>query len=120
MTYDEIPYNHNAMVASLCKPGDEILKSLTPEKCDLWHVASCVPAEGGELFDAVKKYVIYGHEIDRENIIEELGDLEFFMARVRQILIINREMTLVANIEKLKERYPSGYSDTAAMERADK
>jgi NTP pyrophosphatase (non-canonical NTP hydrolase) len=79
-----------------------------------------VSGEAGELLDAIKKYVVYNKPIDLENVIEELGDLEFYMEKIRQNLGITREQTLVANIEKLGKRYANGYSDKAAQERADK
>lgn len=56
-----------------------------------------------------------------ENVIEELGDIEFYLEGMRQQLGITREQTLEANISKLSKRYHSGsYSDTQAQERADK
>lgn len=112
---------HDEMVAALCKPGEAILASLTPEKCHAWHMASCVPGEGGELFDAVKKWVLYEKPLDRANVVEELGDLEFYMEGLRQGLGISREETIAANIEKLGKRYAAGkFSNAAAQERADK
>lgn len=119
------PITHPDLVRTLVKPGVAILKSLTPEKCDLWHMASCVPSEAGELFDAVKRHVCYEKEIDRENVIEELGDLEFYMEGVRQNLGITREETLQANIRKLSKRYATvtgqiGYSNQNAIDRLDK
>lgn len=113
--------NYSDMVATLAKPGEDILASLTPLKCHLWHMASCIPGEAGELFDAVKKHVIYNKPMDRLNVIEELGDLEFYMEGLRQGLGITREETLAANVTKLGERYKGlKYSDAAAQERADK
>lgn len=113
--------DHPALVDRLAKSGEAILASLTPEKCHLWHMASCVPGEAGELFDAVKKYAIYEKPIDRANAVEELGDLEFYMQGVREALGITREETLVANQMKLRRRYAGGiYSNEAAQERADK
>jgi NTP pyrophosphatase (non-canonical NTP hydrolase) len=117
--------NYEDMVRTLIKPGEDILASLTPEKCDLWHVASAAPGEASELFDAVKKYVIYGKTLDRENIIEELGDLKFFVTRIMQILGITAEEVERHNILKLSTRYKfekgtMKYSDEAARDRADK
>jgi NTP pyrophosphatase (non-canonical NTP hydrolase) len=112
---------HSEMVAGLKKPGEDILKSLTPEKCDAWHMASCIPGEAGEIFDAVKKYVIYERDIDMVNVIEELGDLEFYMEGLRQNLNITREETIEGNIKKLGKRYNDfKYSNKAAHDRADK
>ena len=109
------------MVKSLAKPGAAIIETLTPEKADLMHMAIGVSGEAGELLDAVKKSAIYNKPIDRENVIEELGDLEFYMEGLRQNLGINREETLVANKNKLGKRYASlKYSDQAAQARADK
>jgi hypothetical protein len=56
-----------------------------------------------------------------ENVIEELGDLEFYMEGLRQELGISRDLTLDRNISKLSKRYHSAtYSDSQAQERADK
>lgn len=112
---------HPELVAALVKPGQDILDSLTPLKCHLWHMASCIPGEAGELFDAIKKLTIYGKILDRQNVIEELGDLEFYMQGLRDALNITREETLAANIAKLSKRYVGlTYSDKSAQERADK
>jgi NTP pyrophosphatase (non-canonical NTP hydrolase) len=113
--------NHGEMVAALVKSGEAIRASLTAEDADLLHVTVGVAGEAGELLDAVKKSVIYRKPIDLENVIEELGDLEFYMERIRQILNITREQTIEANIAKLSVRYAGlKYSDAAAQERADK
>ncbi len=113
--------NYVAMVAALAKPGEAILSSLTPDRCHFLHMAVGVSGESGELLDAVKKAAIYGKPIDRENVVEELGDLEFYMEGLRQGLGITREETLQANVAKLGARYAAGkYSDKAAIARADK
>lgn len=113
--------NYAAMVAALAKPGGAILTRLTPDRCHLLHMAVGVSGEAGELLDAVKKVAIYGKPLDRENVIEELGDLEFYMEGLRQGLGITREETLQANVAKLGARYAAGkYSDKAAIARADK
>lgn len=113
--------NHSDLVKALAKPGEDIIKDLTPGKAHLWHMSSCVGGEAGELFDAVKKFVIYGKPIDRENVIEEMGDIEFYLEGMRQELGITREETLSHNVGKLSTRYESlQYSNEAARERKDK
>lgn len=112
---------HSDMVGILVKKGGDILTELTPEKCNLWHMATGVAGEAGELLDAVKKHVAYNKLLDIKNVIEELGDLEFYMEGLRQQLGINREDTLLNNYYKLMtKRYPNGYSNEAAIARADK
>ena len=112
--------NHAEMVKALAKPDEDIQRSLVPGDMHLLHMAVGVAGEAGELIDAIKKYVIYRKDLDRDNVIEELGDLEFFMEGLRQGLGITREETLEANIQKLGKRYQDGYSDKAAQNRADK
>lgn len=112
---------HEQMVKNLVKPGAEILAQVSPDMIGLIHMILGVAGETGELLDAIKKAAIYQKPIDMENVIEELGDIEFYLEGMRQQLGITREQTLEANIEKLSKRYHSGsYSDTQAQERADK
>jgi NTP pyrophosphatase (non-canonical NTP hydrolase) len=112
--------NHSDMVAALVKSGSDILATITPSDCHILHMTIGVSGEAGELLDAIKKAVIYRKPIDRDNVIEELGDLEFYMEGLRQGMNITREETLDANIAKLGVRYANGYSDKAAHDRADK
>ncbi len=112
---------HPELVAKLAKPGQAIINELTPIKAHCWHMASALQGEAGELFDAIKKGVIYGKKLDRENIVEEMGDIEFYLEGLRAALKITREETIEANITKLSERYKElSYSNEAAQERADK
>ena len=112
---------HNEMVTALAKPGNDIVATLSPESAHLLHMAVGVSGESGELLDAIKKAAIYNKPLGRENVIEELGDLEFYMEGLRQGLGITREETIEANIAKLGVRYSSGsYSDKQAQDRADK
>lgn len=112
---------HTSLVRNLCKDGHHILQELSPEKCVLIHMAMGISGEAGELLDSIKKHTIYNKSIDLVNIKEELGDLEFFLEGLRQVLNITRRETLSQNITKLTKRYPSGtYSNTDAINRADK
>lgn len=109
------------MVQALAKDGTEILSSLTPDRCHELHMAVGISGEAGELLDAIKKAVIYCKPLDRENVIEELGDLEFYMEGLRSSLGITREETLNHCRAKLAKRYHAGsYSDSQAQQRADK
>lgn len=86
----------------------------------LMHAAVGISGEAGEILDAVKKTWVYGKSVDVTNIIEELGDLEFYMQALRNLIYTSRDEILLRNMDKLAKRYPDGYSDTAAIERADK
>jgi len=112
--------NYSEMVKVLVKPDLDIYESLASGDMHILHMGVGISGEAGELVDALKKHIIYRKPLDRENVIEELGDLEFYMEGLRQGLNITRSETLDANIKKLGKRYRDGYSDTAARERADK
>lgn len=113
--------NFSDMVRALSKDGALIKEELTPHDAELLHMAVGVSGEAGELLDAIKRPTIYRKPIDVENVIEELGDLEFYMERIRQMLGVTREQTIEANIAKLGKRYSDGtYSNTQANVRADK
>lgn len=87
----------------------------------LMHAALGVCGEAGELGDAIKKHAIYGKQLDLQNVIEELGDLRFYMQALMNELKISEQDVLQFNSVKLSQRY-SGlqYSDEAAIARADK
>lgn len=113
--------NHAEMVKVLRKPAMELVQEFTEFKADIVHMSIGISGEAGELLDAVKKCVMYNKELDRVNVIEELGDIEFYLEGLRQILGITREETLEGNISKLGKRYESfKYSNQAAQDRADK
>lgn len=110
-----------SFVASLVKPGSKIKEDVTPEGLHLWHMATGVAGEAGELLDAIKKHVVYKKPLDVHNVVEELGDLEFYMEAVRAAIGVTREEVVAQNVEKLSKRYPSGsYSNEQAQNRADK
>lgn len=111
---------HSELVRVLAKPGADIKDTLTADDAHLLHMVLGIAGEAGELVDAVKKAAIYRKKLDLQNVIEELGDLEFYMEGLRQGLALSREECLEANIEKLRVRYGNTYSDQAAQDRADK
>ena len=65
--------------------------------------------ESGEVIDIVKKWLAQGHELDRERLIKELGDVAWYLAEAATALDVPLEDVLRANIEKLKKRYPEGF-----------
>ena len=85
------------------------------------HAVMGISGEAGELLDAIKKRWIYGKTLDIENVIEELGDIRFYMEALMNILDISDREVLQANANKLAKRYKSlTYSNEAAIAREDK
>jgi len=112
--------NHQELVANLAKQGIDIVAELKPEQAFVLHMAVGISGESGELLDAIKKWAIYQKPLDVDNVIEELGDLEFYLEGIRQKLGLDRNKILERNIEKLRRRYGNKYSNEAAQARADK
>ena len=75
--------------------------------------------ESGECIDIVKKWLAQGHELDREKLARELGDVAWYLAEAATALEIPLEEILKANIEKLKQRFPQGFTAEASRQRTD-
>lgn len=75
--------------------------------------------ESGEAIDIVKKHLAQGHELDREKLIKELGDIAWYLAEMATVLDIELEEVLTKNIEKLKKRYPEGFDKEKSLYREE-
>lgn len=76
--------------------------------------------ESGEVIDIVKKHLAQGHDLDKEKIIDELGDVAWYLAETAYSLDVDLETVLNRNIEKLKKRYPDGFDSDKSINRKDK
>ena len=73
--------------------------------------------EAGECIDIMKKYEFQGHDFDREHMIEELGDVAWYLPLAADALGVTLEEILLRNIEKLKSRYPDGFDKARSINR---
>lgn len=76
--------------------------------------------ESGELIDLLKKHIFHGHPLDEEKVGKELGDIAWYWANMCTELGFSASAVLEANIEKLKMRYPQGFSQEDSIARRDK
>ncbi len=65
--------------------------------------------ESGEVIDIVKKWLAQGHELDRDAIKKELGDVAWYLAECTHALGFTLDEVLEGNIAKLRSRYPDGF-----------
>tara|TARA_S200002703_G_scaffold68482_1_gene59464 strand:+ start:146 stop:493 length:348 start_codon:yes stop_codon:yes gene_type:complete len=84
------------------KPEEE---QIYLERFGALHAAVGIAGEAGEVLDEVKKAVFTGKNMYLDNLIKEMGDLEFYMEALRQQLRISRDETLNNNWRKLSERH---------------
>lgn len=75
--------------------------------------------ESGEAIDIVKKWLAQGHELDKEKLAKELGDICWYLAETATALDLNLEDIMIANIEKLKRRYPDGFDSDRSVHRTE-
>ena len=85
----------------------------------LMNAALGICGEGGEVADIVKKATFQGHELDKEHLAKELGDVAWYIAVGAQAIGYDLETVLQMNVDKLRARYPTGFSTEASLHRAE-
>ena len=75
--------------------------------------------ESGEAIDIVKKWLAQGHELDKEHLAKELGDIAWYLAEAAYALDTPLDTVLEQNIAKLKARYPEGFETEKSMNRQE-
>lgn len=75
--------------------------------------------ESGEAIDIVKKHLHQGHELDRDGLIKELGDVAWYVAEIAHALDVDLETVLQMNIDKLRRRYPAGFDENLSIHRTE-
>lgn len=58
-----------------------------------------------------------GHELDKEHLTKELGDIAWYLAEAATALEFPLDDILQANIDKLKKRYPDGFDAQKSLVR---
>ncbi len=74
--------------------------------------------ESGEAIDIVKKWLAQGHELDKEHLAKELGDIAWYLAEAATALDMQLDDIFQANIDKLRKRYPDGFSTQRSVTRS--
>ncbi|MBU8576393.1 nucleoside triphosphate pyrophosphohydrolase family protein [Bacillus pumilus] len=85
----------------------------------LTNYALGLSGEAGEVVDLIKKHVFHGHSLDKDKIVKELGDVMHYVAGIATLLEIELPEVLEGNIDKLKKRFPEGFSVAASIARVD-
>ncbi len=75
--------------------------------------------ESGEAIDIVKKHLYQDHDLNKEGLIKELGDIAWYLAEACTALDVDLEDVLITNIEKLKKRFPQGFDKEASIKRKE-
>ena len=73
--------------------------------------------ESGEAIDIVKKWLMQGHELDKEHLVKELGDVAWYLAEAATALDVPLEVIFQGNLDKLRRRFPNGFDTEASVNR---
>ena len=71
--------------------------------------------ESGEAIDIVKKWLMQGHELDKEHLVKELGDVAWYLAEAATALDVPLEVIFQGNLDKLRRRFPNGFDTEASV-----
>lgn len=83
----------------------------------LMYTALGLNGEAGEVAEHIKKALFHGHDLDRETLKKELGDVLWYLAVMAHTLDLPLEDIARHNIEKLARRYPEGFSEERSRHR---
>ena len=83
----------------------------------LTEAAMGLAGESGECVDIVKKVQFQHHILDAEHLIEELGDVLWYIAEAATAIGCDLDYIMEINIEKLKRRYPNGFDSERSINR---
>ena len=108
-------YQEQAARTMIDHPGFEIPGH---EMMVVWNALG-LAGEAGEVAELVKKGVFHRHTIDRTKVEEEIGDVLWYVVALCTALGLDLGEIMQANIEKLKVRYPHGYSSLDSQQRVD-
>jgi NTP pyrophosphatase (non-canonical NTP hydrolase) len=85
----------------------------------LTYTALGLTGESGEVAEMIKKAFYHGHTLEEEALSKELGDVLWYLAVMASGLGLSLEQIASENIEKLRARYPEGFSEERSRNRVD-
>lgn len=115
-------YQKLAMRTNDGKCTERLLKACSDTCVDVGAmVMACLGLSGevGELNDMIKKGIFHGHGINKIEVKKEIGDIMWYVALMCESFDFDMEETAYINIDKLKERYPDGFSEYASQNRKE-
>jgi NTP pyrophosphatase (non-canonical NTP hydrolase) len=73
--------------------------------------------EVGEVVDEMKKVLYHGHDLNREEMEKELGDVLWYLTSLASIMNMDLSEIAEKNIIKLEKRYPNGFKEKDSIQR---
>lgn len=73
--------------------------------------------EAGEVADLIKKHIGQGHPLDTDDVLDECGDVLWYIAHTLDAVGRTMDECMEHNIAKLKARYPEGFDADHSIHR---
>ena len=108
MRCESCVYGSNRIELTVNEYQKEALRTAT-EKDKLINGVMGLCGEAGECIDIVKKATFRGHELNKEHLAEELGDVAWYLAVAADAIGYDLLTILQMNVAKLNKRYPEGF-----------
>jgi NTP pyrophosphatase (non-canonical NTP hydrolase) len=89
------------------------------ERKVLTYTALGLTGESGEVAEIIKKAFYHGHPLDRDALHKELGDVLWYLAVMADSLGFSLDEIARENVEKLRARYPEGFSQQRSIHRQE-
>lgn len=90
-----------------------------PDPAAILMAKDGLAGEAGEVVDLLKKSVFHGHAFDKDKLVKEVGDILWYCTRMCVALGVELEDVMQGNLDKLKARYPEGFSSEASINRTE-
>lgn len=85
----------------------------------LANAALGLTGEAGEVAEVIKKHLFHATPLDEVALAKELGDCLWYIGAFATVLGLSLNDIAEGNIEKLKKRYPEGFSAERSRNRAE-
>lgn len=89
-------------------------------KCrSLANCAMGLAGEAGECADIIKKHLFHDHDLNKEHLAKELGDVAWYLAVCAHIIGYDLDDIFKINVDKLRARYPDGFDPEKSLHRKE-
>lgn len=95
----------------------ELESHVLEEKLEQLNWAIGLSGEAGELADLIKKETFHGHEVSREEKIDEASDVIWYITEFLIVNDITLREVMKYNLEKLGQRYSDGFDKEESQKR---
>lgn len=92
----------------------------TDQREQLINYTLGLAGETGELVESVKKYLYHDHPLKSDKVVEELGDILWYVAELASNLGIKLQDVAFFNIHKLENRYPAKFNAADSVNRKER